>query len=1027
MTTVGHSLAESTALAQQFQATIEMLIAREEFDQAEALSRQMTQLLPDAGYGWKALAFLRLRDGDLIGAYEPMRRSMALLPADTDLHPHWAAVCAAHEQATQPAPLAGTNHAAALPTRAQGEAAIALFDTGRFEEADSAARSLIEQFPAHPLGWKIRALTLYRLGQHQAYEPYLRRAHELIPEDPDVLQLYAALLEVKGNHEEAESICRKLLEVAPGHAEGTRLLGVVLMTTGRMGEAEPLLHQATKLAPESALAWNSLGSFYQRLGRVDAAAEQFLRALDHEPGGAGTWSNLLFCLTHGEGIDPDALFAAHCGFGEQFEAPFKPHWPRHANSREPERALRVGFVSADLRRHAVTNFLEPVLPYLARDPGLRLYAYSNTVGRDEVTERLRSYFAEWRDVSDKDDAAFVQLVEADGIDILIDLSGHTGYNRLPALARKPAPVQASWIGYPGTTGLTAIDYFLADRFWTPIAQFEALFTEKIVCLPAVAPFRPEQEAPPLNTLPALRNGYVTFGSFNRINKLQRDVVTLWAHLLRAVPTARLKIAAMPVDGNLETQLAAWFMEEGITRERLDFQPRVSVAEFLQLHHEVDIALDTLPFGGLTTALQSLWMGVPTLTLPGRTVPGRSGATVMGHAGLEQFVATSAQDFVLRGAALAADLPALAELRAGMRERCTASPMFQPEALARGVIRALRTMWRHWCEGQMPRSFEVPGESPLELPAGATAAKTGEPPMDRAIGNTHDHSRGIRTKNFIHQIYYSPETRAALDPGFIPLDNTGQRPDWYEYWPIRRFLRENALDPNARYGFFSPKFQEKTQLTSAQVAEFLSSTPDDVDIVTFSPNFWQAAFFKNVFEQAESWHKGIRPALTGTISLLMPGTNAEDFLNNLVMSSAQTVYCNYFVAKPRFWQRWLALCELIFNAAEVENNTELGRQLNTPVSYRPEMPARIFVIERIVSLILSVEQTAWKVRNFDSTKLPGHTITGAHFGKFLELDALKMAAIKTGIRRHHDKYLELRDDLIKCELARAADGGKQKVS
>jgi len=999
MTTAGQSHVGPAALTEQFVATIELLIAREQFEQADALAHQMTQLLPDAGYGWKALAFLRLNDGDLHGAYEPLRRSMALLPGDTDLHPYWPAVSAAHEQAAQAAPLAGLHHVA-HPTRAQSEAAIALFDAGRLDEADAAARALIEQFPAHPLGWKIRALTLYRLGQHQTYETYLRRAYELIPDDPDVLQLYAALFEVRGNHEDAERLCRKLLEVTPGHAEGTRLLGVVLMATGRMSEAEQCLLRAADLAPESALAWNSLGSLYQRQGRIEKATAQFLRALDLEPDGAGTWSNLLLCITHGEGVEPDALLAAHRGFAEQFEAPFKPHWPRHANSREPERALRVGFVSADFRRHAVANFIEPVLPYLARDPGLRLYAYSNTVRPDAVTVRLRGHFAQWRDVSDKDDAAFAQIVEADEIDILIDLSGHTGYNRLPALARKPAPVQASWIGYPGTTGLTAIDYFLADRFWAPHAQFESQFTEKIVHLPAVAPFQPEQEAPPLNALPALRNGYVTFGSFNRINKLQRDVVALWARLLHAVPAARLKIAAMPADGSIYAQLASWFAEEGIARDRLDFHPRTSVAGFLQLHHEVDLALDTFPFGGLTTALQSLWMGVPTLTLPGRTLPGRSGATVMGHAGLEQFVASDAQDFARRGAALAADLPALAALRAGMRERCAASPMFQAEALAQGVSQALRTMWRRWCEGQPPQSFEVCEASPA--------------PVFPASG---------ATRNFIHQIYYSPETRAALDPGFIPLDNTGQRPDWYEYWPIRRFLTENTLDPNARYGFFSPKFQEKTALTSAQVEEFLASTPDDVDVITFSPHFWHTAFFQNVFEQADYWHHGIANTLAAAVSLISPGTTAETLVNGLVMSSAQTVYCNYFVARPRFWQRWLALCEVIFNAAEAGNDIELRRQLNLAVTHEPVAPAKVFAIERIVSLILTVEPGVWKVRNFDSALLPNNAINGGHPGKLVELDALKMVAINTGFRRYYDKYVELRHNLAQRRQASpaAADG------
>ncbi|MFC5429147.1 tetratricopeptide repeat protein [Paraburkholderia denitrificans] len=893
----------------------------------------------------------------------------------------------------QSMPPADTGHGSALPTRAQGEAAIALFNAGRLDEANAAASALIEQFPAHPLGWKVRAISLYQLGQHLAAEPYLRRAHELLPNDPDVLQGYAALLEAKADHTDAERLCRKLLEVTPGHVEGTRLLGVILMATDREREAEQYLLQAAQLAPDSALVWNSLGSLYLRQGRVEEAMRQFLHSLDRDSGDAATWSNLLFCVTHSENVEPDALFAAHCGFAEPFEAPHKPHWPRHANSHEPERVLRIGFVSADLNRHPVANFIEPVLPHLARDTGLRLYAYSNTVRPDAITERLRRHFAQWRDASDMDDAALVRQIENDGIDILIDLSGHTGYNRLPAFARKPAPVQASWIGYPGTTGLTAIDYFLADRYWTPSAQFEAQFTEKIVYLPAVAPFLPEQDAPPLNELPALRNGYVTFGSFNRINKLQRNVVALWARLLRSVPTARLKIAAMPPDGALDAQLSQWFAEEGIESERLDFHPRMPVAEFLQLHHEVDIALDTFPFGGLTTALQSLWMGVPTLTLPGRTVPGRSGATVMGHAGLERFVASDTEDFERRGAALAADLPALAELRAGMRERCAASPMFQPEALARGVSEALRTMWRRWCAGQPPQSFDVSEESLIKPSALQT---------------------NVAMKNFVYQIYRSPETRAALDPGFIALDNTEPRPtstDWPEYWPIRRFLTENTLDPAARYGLFPADFHEKTSLTANQVHQFLASTPDDVDVVTFSPCFSRGAPFRNMFEQAEYGTPGIAAVFEGVIESIAPGADGKTVLGNLVMSSVETVYGNCFVAKPRFWQSWLNVCEAIFTVAEA-NNSALARLLNAPVRSEPPMLARALVVERIASLLLSLTPAAWKVRPYDSMSMPDANVASACRNELIELDALKLAAIHTGNQVYYRKFLEQQRGVLK---------------
>jgi predicted O-linked N-acetylglucosamine transferase (SPINDLY family) len=836
--------AQRAALVGEFIATIETLTARGLHDQADALARQMVELLPGEGFGWKTLAYGFLRRGDLAGAREPLHRGAALQPADAELGQHLQAATAMHEalaldqtghyaeagklyqtvlqtypghpdanhklgiialrlgqpeaaishfetalganpgnnqywldyisvlletrqlkaawialeigqqsgmsgpavdaliahmtalsaQTASPAPKCAhpapqkppagqdpnppaatalplkpdneSDARVAQPPRQQLDAVVALFNGGRFSEAEAGARILAEHFPHHAMGWKLLGISLYRLSRYDEALSPLLTARGLNPRDVDALQVCAALLKAKGRHGEAEQACRQLLEVAPRHAEGLRLLGLVLMSMGQLDEAEQACLRAVDAAPDSALGPNTLGLLYMRQGRLAEAAVWFKRAIDLDSSGDLNWSNLLFTLTHSEEVDPAGLFAEHCRFGVHFETPLKPHWPQHTNPKDPERPLRIGFISGDFRQHAVASFLEPVLQHLARDAGLVLHAYSNMPSADEVTERLRGHFTGWHDIYGTHDDAVGHLIRADGIDILIDLAGHTANNRLLVVARKPAPIQASWIGYPGTTGLSAVDYFMADRFWVPSEQYSNQFTERIARLPALAPFLPERAAPPVNLLPALRNGYLTFGSFNRINKLRRDVVALWSQLLRALPASRMLIGAMPADASGTDRLAGWFAEEGIVRERLEFRPRASVPVFLQQHHHVDICLDTLPFGGLTTALQSLWMGVPTLTLPGQTVPGRSGATAMSHAGLASFVATDAQDYACKGIALAADLPALAELRIGMRERCMHSPMFRPDMIATGVSAALRVMWRRWCDGLPAESFDV---------------------------------------------------------------------------------------------------------------------------------------------------------------------------------------------------------------------------------------------------------------------------------------------------------------------------------
>jgi predicted O-linked N-acetylglucosamine transferase (SPINDLY family)/TolA-binding protein len=579
-----------------------------------------------------------------------------------------------------------------------------LFNEGDIETALQRARTAAGRFPQHGFPWKVITLSQQRLGHYDDALDSGARALELWPNDSETLLIVAGMYQARHKLREALALCEHLLTVHPNHGEGLRLMCVIKLDLGELDQAEQFGRRAIDAEP-TALAFNSLGVTLMKLGRLDEAADLFNRGSERDPANALAYNNLAFSLTHSENATPAEVFAAHRRFARQFEAPLKPHWPHHRNSRDPQRQLRIGFISGDFCHHAVASFLEPVLAPLGRDSGLSLYAYSNTTIIDEVTARLRRQFEQWTEVVGMPDRAVAEKIRADGIDILIDLSGHTAQNSLVALAHKPAPVQASWIGYPGTTGLDAVDYFLADPFWVPTDQFRSQFTEKIVYLPAIAPFQAERLSPPVNMLPALHNGYVTFGSFNRLDKLRRDVIALWARLLRTLPDARLVIGAMPRDGG-NGNLSQWFAQEGIAAERIDFRSRSPVPVYLQQHHLVDICLDSFPFSGLTTALHSLWMGLPTVTLPAHSVPSRSGLTAMSHVGLTQCIAVDEDDYVRKAVALASDLPALAELRRGMRERCAGSPMFQPDKIAEGVSRALRTMWRRWCDGLPAESFDV---------------------------------------------------------------------------------------------------------------------------------------------------------------------------------------------------------------------------------------------------------------------------------------------------------------------------------
>jgi predicted O-linked N-acetylglucosamine transferase (SPINDLY family) len=495
------------------------------------------------------------------------------------------------------------------------------------------------------------------------------------------------------------------LEIRPDDVNTHNNLGLTLQDMGLPDQAEACYRAVLQARPDNAGVISNLGQIHQSLGRLDEAEACFRQALKLKPDHASLHSNLLYYLSLSATVDAKSVFAEHVKFGEQFERSLKPHWPEHTHARDPERLLQIGFVSADFYNHAVASFIEPVLTHLSSYPQLSLHAYYNHFINDEVTQRLRGHFAQWNPIVGLSDAALAEKIRADGIDILIDLTGHTAENRLLAFARKPAPVQASWMGYPGTTGLSAVDYYLADRFMLPPGPLDDQFTEKIVRLPVNAPFLPSEFAPPVNDLPALSNGYVTFGSFNRPNKLRRAVIAWWSQLLRALPDSRMLLGAMPEKGQHD-MLIEWFAEEGIARDRLDFQPRSGMENYLRSHQQVDICLDTFPYNGGTTTLHALWMGVPTFTLAGDSMSGRVGVAALSQVGLQDFIVEHAEEVVERGLYWADHLSALAELRAGLRERLAQSPLRKPELIAAGLNDALRTMWRRWCAELPAEAFDV---------------------------------------------------------------------------------------------------------------------------------------------------------------------------------------------------------------------------------------------------------------------------------------------------------------------------------
>ena len=555
---------------------------------------------------------------------------------------------------------------------------LALVGQQKNADALALARSMTERFPECGLGWKILGAFMPQGDAVDEAITVMRTAVRLVPRDAEAYVNLGISLARAKRPKEGEGFLLKAIELDPGLAAAHFRLAVAYELQGRYAEAEASLRRGRELG----------------LNAMSVARDDEL-----------SYSHMLFFMGHNPAIGAEELFAEHRRFGEHFESRLRPAWPRHENSREPGRRLEIGLVSGDFYNHSVPKFLEPILRHLATRPGLRLHAYYNGSREDEMTLRLKSDCWRWNPVADLGDAQLADRITMDGIDVLIDLSGHTGLNRLPVFARKPAPVQISWLGYPGTSGLQAMDYYLADEHWLPPGRFDHLFTEKLAYLPDRWAFELHPDTPTIGPLPALETGRLTFGSFHRLGKITPAAIQLWSQLLLAQPQARMLLVGIPLDGEQEPLLKS-FARQGIGAERLTLADRCPVSRYLELHNQVDIALDTQPYSGATTTMHSLSMGVPTLTVAGTTSQARACAGILANIGLEGFTAGDASGLIEKSRYWADHLPELAELRAGLRTRLQNSPGGQPDLIAAHLEIALRRMWSHWCAGLPAESFNT---------------------------------------------------------------------------------------------------------------------------------------------------------------------------------------------------------------------------------------------------------------------------------------------------------------------------------
>lgn len=638
-----------------------------------------------------------------------------------------------HEDAFAPAAVdAGAHFSQATPLLAQGklEAAVehleralamrpdyaeahltlgqALWQQGKLAAAAASLENGLSLMPYLAEAHSNLGLLYDALGKRDAAVESFRKALAIKPDFAWAHCNLGNVLIAQGDLPAAIESYRNALAIDPNHVEAWVNLGNALNARDDLDAALECYRKALSINPDHAVACVNICAPLQAQGNFDAAIDSFLRALSLRPDFADAHSGLLFVLSFHPGYSPAQRLAEARRYGAAVMARAKPfeRWLADPNARAPAaRPLRVGLVSGDLRTHPVGFFVETILAHF--DPArIELVAYPTLPREDETTARLKPRFAAWNSIVGLSDEAAATRIHSDGIHILIDLAGHTAHNRLPIFAWRPAPVQASWLGYFATTGVPTIDYLLADRVSVPESLREQ-FTEVIwylpdtrFCFTAPTDSARLQPAP----LPAARNGYITFGCFQNPLKLNDAVLAVWGRILTAQPDARLRLLSRQMRyPAARARLRDRLRRFGIAPERVTMVGHVPREDYLMAHAEVDIILDTFPYPGATTTCEALWMGVPTMTLAGDTLISRQGASLLACAGLDDWIAVDVDDYVARTLAHASDIDRLARLRSALRRKVLASPLFDAPRFARNLEAALEGMWEQALRDARSRS------------------------------------------------------------------------------------------------------------------------------------------------------------------------------------------------------------------------------------------------------------------------------------------------------------------------------------
>lgn len=646
-----------------------------------------------------ALAEQYARAGAYADAQKTLRKVLAKVPANVGAWLLLGQICGlknAHAEAEQAFAQAAKLNPRSLDAHAY--LGIACMQQGKDEQAIAAFKAALVIQPNLVMALANLVGLLHKLERQREALPYQERWLAAEPFSASAHYTAAVLYQTLHQLPEARKHYQQVLALgAVGSSVYSTQLNLGVVCYGLRDFAAAIAHSRQALAskPDCAVSYYNIGNAQKEQGKHDEAIASFEQAVKFDPAFAEAHSNILFCMNYSDSYDAQKIYARHVEWAERHAVRHVTH-VSYSNSCDPLRPLRIGYVSADFREHPVGFFLEGVLPY--HSANCEIYCYFNSTQEDAITARLRAHVAYWRQISALDDDAVAAMIRADGIDILVDLSGHTSGNRLLVFACKPTPLQATWLGYCNTSGLSNMDYLLADAGVIP-SDTNQRFSEQVLRLPGsylcyVAP----DYAPAVAAPPSIANGYVTFGCFNNLSKVTDAMLALWAEILHRVPEARFILKSKQLaDPAVQQRYRDWFNAHDIASERVILDGSyLDHAGLLGYYNKIDIALDTYPYSGVTTTCEALWMGVPVVTLAGEKFISRNSAALLANVGLTELVAATPQQYVETAIALAADSAHLAQLRSAQRERFKASPLGNAPLFVQNLETAYRDMWQKWC-------------------------------------------------------------------------------------------------------------------------------------------------------------------------------------------------------------------------------------------------------------------------------------------------------------------------------------------